>query len=103
MLIGVPKEIKSDEHRVALTPAGAEMLAEAGHDLLIERGAGLGSGFSDGFYEGAGAKVLDTADEIWARAEIILKVKEPIKPEWPKMRSGPVSYTHLTLPTNREV
>ena len=103
MLIGVPKEIKPDEYRVALTPAGAEMLAEAGHDLLIERGAGLGSGFSDGFYEGAGAKVLDTADEIWARAEIILKVKEPIKPEWPKMRSGQVIFTYFHFAASEEL
>ena len=67
MLIGVPKEIKPDEYRVALTPAGAEMLAQDGHELLIERGAGLGSGFSDDFYEDAGAAVLDTADEIWGK------------------------------------
>ena len=103
MLIGVPKEIKPDEYRVALTPAGAEVLAEAGHDLLIERGAGLGSGFSDGFYEGAGATVLDTADEIWARAEIILKVKEPIKPEWPKMRSGQVIFTYFHFAASEEL
>ena len=103
MLIGVPKEIKSDEYRVALTPAGAEMLAGAGHELLIERGAGLGSGFSDDFYEAAGAAVLDTADEIWERAEMILKVKEPIKPEWPKMRSGQVIFTYFHFAASEEL
>ncbi len=103
MLIGVPKEIKSDEYRVALTPAGAEMLAGAGHELLIERGAGLGSGFSDDFYEAADAAVLDTADEIWERAEMILKVKEPIKPEWPKMRSGQVIFTYFHFAASEEL
>ncbi len=103
MLIGVPKEIKPDEYRVALTPAGAEMLAQDGHELLIERGAGLGSGFSDDFYEDAGAAVLDTADEIWGRAEMILKVKEPIKPEWPKMRSGQVIFTYFHFAASEEL
>ena len=103
MLIGVPKEIKPDEYRVALTPAGAEMLVQDGHELLIERGAGLGSGFSDDFYEDAGAAVLDTADEIWGRAEMILKVKEPIKPEWPKMRSGQVIFTYFHFAASEEL
>jgi len=95
MLIGVPKEIKPDEYRVALTPAGAEMLAGAGHDLVIEKGAGLGSGFTDDYYENAGATILDTADEVWAKAEMIMKVKEPISPEWPRMRSGQVIFTYF--------
>ena len=95
MLIGVPKEIKPDEYRVALTPAGAEMLTGAGHDLVLERGAGLGSGFTDDFYENAGATILDTADDVWAKAEMILKVKEPIEPEWPRMREGQVVFTYF--------
>ena len=103
MLIGVPKEIKSDEYRVALTPAGAEMLVQAGHELLIERGAGVGSGFSDDFYEAAGAAVLETADEVWERAEMILKVKEPIKQEWPKMRSGQVIFTYFHFAASEEL
>ena len=74
MLIGVPKEIKSDEYRVALPPAGAEMLKQAGHELFIEKGAGLGSGFTDDFYANAGAQILETAQEVWARAEMIMKV-----------------------------
>ena len=74
MLIGVPKEIRPDEYRVALTPAGAEMLSQGGHDIVMERDAGLGSGFTDGFYAEAGVQLLDTAEEVWARAEMIMKV-----------------------------
>lgn len=103
MLIGVPKEIKPDEYRVALTPAGAEMLTQAGHEIFIETGAGLGSGFTDDFYESAGATMLDTADEVWARAEMIMKVKEPIAPEWPRMRSGQVIFTYFHFAASEEL
>ncbi|MDA0329796.1 MAG: alanine dehydrogenase [Gemmatimonadetes bacterium] len=95
MLIGVPKEIKPDEYRVALTPAGAEMLAHAGHQVFVEQGAGLGSGFTDDYYENAGATMLGTAAEVWAKAEMIMKVKEPISPEWPHMRKGQVIFTYF--------
>ena len=95
MLIGVPKEIKPHEYRVALTPAGAEMLAHEGHEIVLEKDAGLGSGFTDDFYENAGATILDTADEVWAKAEMIMKVKEPIAVEWPRMRSGQVMFTYF--------
>lgn len=95
MLIGVPKEIKPDEYRVALTPAGAETLAQAGHEIVVEKGAGVGSGFTDDFYESAGATILDTAEEVWAKAEMIMKVKEPIAPEWPRMRKGQVIFTYF--------
>ena len=78
MLIGVPREIKTNENRVALVPAGAEALVQHGHQLFIERGAGLGSGFSDAQYEAAGATVLETADEVWARAGMIMKVKKQL-------------------------
>ena len=97
MLIGVPKEIKPDEHRVALTPAGAETLSSAGHEVLIEAEAGRGSGFTDDFYAAAGAEISTGADDIWSRAEMILKVKEPIEPEWPRMREGQVLFTYLHL------
>ena len=103
MLIGVPKEIKPDEYRVALTPAGAEMLKQAGHDLIIETNAGLGSGFTDDFYENAGAEIVDTSDEVWARAEMIMKVKEPIKPEWPKIREGQVVFTYFHFAADEEL
>ena len=103
MLIGVPKEIKDDEYRVALTPAGAELLASAGHQLLVEQGAGLGSGFTDDYYENAGAHIADSADEVWARAEMIIKVKEPISGEWPKMREGQVVFTYLHFAASEEL
>ncbi|MBT8488026.1 MAG: alanine dehydrogenase [Gemmatimonadetes bacterium] len=103
MLIGVPKEIKPEEYRVALTPAGAEMLTQSGHELVVEKGAGLGSGFTDDFYENAGATILDTADEVWARAEMIMKVKEPIAPEWPRMREGQVLFTYFHFAASEEL
>jgi alanine dehydrogenase len=95
MIVGVPKEIKTNENRVALVPAGAESLASDGHTLLVEQGAGLGSGFSDDAYRAVGAQVVATADEVWAKAELILKVKEPIESEWPRMRKGQVLFTYF--------
>ena len=95
MIVGVPKEIKTNENRVALVPAGAESLAGDGHTLLVEQGAGLGSGFSDDAYRAAGAQVAKSADEVWAKAELILKVKEPIEPEWPRIRKGQVLFTYF--------
>jgi alanine dehydrogenase len=95
MNIGVPKEIKTNENRVALAPAGAEALAAQGHSVLVERGAGEGSGFEDQAYLAAGATILPSADEVWKRAELIMKVKEPIEPEWPKMRTGQLLFTYF--------
>jgi alanine dehydrogenase len=95
MIVGVPREIKANENRVALVPAGAESLAGDGHTVLVEQGAGLGSGFSDDAYRTAGARIAKSADEVWAKAELILKVKEPIEPEWPKMRQGQVLFTYF--------
>ena len=95
MNIGVPKEIKTNENRVALVPAGAEALAAQGHSVFVERGAGEGSGFDDAAYVGAGAAILPSADELWKRSELIMKVKEPIEVEWPRMRRGQVMYTYF--------
>jgi alanine dehydrogenase len=95
MIVGVPKEIKTNENRVALVPAGAESLAGDGHTLLVEQGAGLGSGFSDDAYRAVGAQVVNGADAVWAKAELILKVKEPIEAEWPRMRKGQVLFTYF--------
>ncbi|MGE0355204.1 MAG: alanine dehydrogenase [Gemmatimonadales bacterium] len=95
MIIGVPKEIKTNENRVALVPAGCEALVAAGHTVYLERGAGTGSGFADEAYTSVGGKILATADEVWAKAEMIMKVKEPIAPEWPRMRKGQVIYTYF--------
>lgn len=95
MNIGVPKEIKTNENRVALVPAGVELLVGAGHTVFVERGAGGGSGFEDEAFERAGARILATADEVWAKADMIVKVKEPIAVEWPKMRRGQLIYTYF--------
>src|SRR5690242_14025809 len=95
MIVGVPKEIKTNENRVALVPAGAEALAADGHTVLVEAGAGLGSGFADDAYRAAGATLAATADEVWAKAEMICKVKEPIEVEWPRMRAGQVLFTYF--------
>ncbi|NNM31709.1 MAG: alanine dehydrogenase [Gemmatimonadetes bacterium] len=95
MLIGVPKEIKNNEYRVALTPAGAEALIQAGHTVMIQSRAGQESGFTDDFYEGAGVRVVETAEEVWGEAEMIMKVKEPIEPEWPLIRKDQLLFTYF--------
>ena len=95
MIVGVPKEIKTAENRVALVPAGAEALAGDGHTVLVEQGAGLGSGFSDDAYRSAGAQIAPNADAVWSSAEMIMKVKEPIEPEWPRIRKGQVLFTYF--------
>ena len=96
MKIGVAKEIKSDEYRVALTPAGARELGQRGHDVLVETGAGDGSSFADAAYEAAGARIV-SVDEAWAEAELMLKVKEPIQPEYGRLRDGLVLFTYLHI------
>ncbi len=95
MRVGIPKEIKTNENRVALVPSGAGALVAGGHTVLVETGAGLGSGFSDAQYEEMGAYITSSADEIWAKAELIVKVKEPIAIEWPKIRTGQVIFTYF--------
>ncbi|MDP3909770.1 MAG: alanine dehydrogenase [Gemmatimonadales bacterium] len=95
MIVGVPKEIKTAENRVALVPAGAESLSGDGHTVLVEQGAGLGSGFSDEAYRAVGAQIVPGAEAVWSQAEMIMKVKEPIEPEWPKMRKGQVLFTYF--------
>ena len=97
MKIGLPKEIKDNEYRVGLTPAGVQALADAGHELFVERSAGEGSGFSDEQYVEAGAKILETADEVWQTGDMIVKVKEPIAPEYPRMREDQLLFTYLHL------
>jgi alanine dehydrogenase len=94
--IGVPKEIKADEYRVALTPAGARELVQHGHDVTIETGAGEGSAFPDSAYESAGARTANV-DEVWGEADLLLKVKEPIRPEYDRLREGLVLFTYLHI------
>ncbi|MBF0171484.1 MAG: alanine dehydrogenase [Nitrospinae bacterium] len=96
MRIGVPKEIKTDEYRVAVTPAGVRRLALAGHDVLVERNAGVGAGIADGEYEAEGGRIVDTAAEVWS-ADIVCKVKEPIAAEFPFLRDGLILYAYLHL------
>ncbi len=95
MIIGVPKEIKTHENRVALLPGGALNMKRNGHEVLIEKGAGLGSGFSDEMYIEAGATIIEDVEEVWQRAEMIMKVKEPISVEYPRMREGQVIFTYF--------
>jgi alanine dehydrogenase len=103
MKIGVPKEIKTNENRVALVPAGAEALVAAGHSVVIERGAGEGSGFTDELYTKAGARIAPDAATVWREADMIMKVKEPIAPEWPRMRPGQTIFTYFHFAADEEL
>jgi alanine dehydrogenase len=95
MHIGVPKEIKTNENRIALVPAGAEALVAAGHTVSVERGAGEGSGFPDDLYTSVGARIAPDAGAVWSAADLILKVKEPIEREWPCIRKGQTLFTYF--------
>lgn len=97
MIVGVPKEIKSDEYRVAMLPVCAEELTRAGHKVLIEAGAGDGSGIADELYRDAGATIIDDAAEIWSKADLMVKVKEPAPEERPLMRAGQVIFAYFHL------
>jgi alanine dehydrogenase len=103
VIVGLPKEIKDNEYRVGLTPAGVRALTDAGHQVTVEKSAGEGSGFDDALYQKAGAQIIDSADDVWARAEMIVKVKEPIAPEYPRMREGQLLFTYLHLAPDREL
>ena len=102
MLVGVPKEIKNNENRVAMTPAGVFELVARSHQVLIEASAGVGSGFSDAEYLAAGASLANSAKEVWEKADMIVKVKEPIAPEYALMRKGQILFTYLHLAASRE-
>jgi alanine dehydrogenase len=97
MKIGLPKEIKDNEYRVGLTPAGVNALVNAGHELFVQKTAGEGSGFSDEQYVKAGAKLVETADDAWGEGDMVVKVKEPIAPEYPRMRENQLLFTYLHL------
>src|SRR6266576_3334217 len=96
MQIGVVKEIKPDEHRVALTPAGAVELRRRGHDVVVEAGAGGGSALPDSSYEAVGARIA-SVDEVWASSDMVLKVKEPLPEEFDRLREGLILFTYLHL------
>jgi alanine dehydrogenase len=99
--VGVPRELKNHEYRVAITPSGVHELVRHGHEVVVERDAGAGSSISDDDYAAAGAKVLCSADDVWATAELILKVKEPVREEYDRMRRGQVLFTYLHLAASR--
>ena len=101
MIVGVPKEIKEQEQRVALLPSGAVQLVRLGHTVLVEKSAGLGSGYPDADYEKAGAKIIETADEVFQRADMIVKVKEPLAAEFPRLRKGQILFTYLHLAASK--
>jgi alanine dehydrogenase len=103
MIIGVPKEIKNRENRVAAVPGGIKILTDAGHKVFIEQGAGLGAGIPDEKYVAAGAKILPTAKDVWSQAEMIIKVKEPIAQEYQFLREGLIVYTYLHLAAAQEL
>ncbi|MDQ2922322.1 MAG: alanine dehydrogenase [Acidobacteriota bacterium] len=103
MIVGLPKEIKDNEYRVGLTPAGVRALTDSGHQVIVEKNAGEGSGFEDALYQKAGAQIIDSADGVWAKAEMIVKVKEPIEPEYPRMREGQLLFTYLHLAPDRKL
>lgn len=103
MIVGLPKEVKDNEYRVGLVPAGVKSLTNAGHKVLVQQSAGEGSGITDAEYVAAGGQIIDTADEVWAAAEMIVKVKEPIPIEYDRMRPGLVLFTYLHLAPAREL
>jgi alanine dehydrogenase len=102
MIVGIPKEIKNNEFRVSATPAGVHALVAAGHTVYVETSAGVGSAITDADYVKAGASILNTADEVWGKADLIIKVKEPIAAEYPRMRKGQTLFTYLHLAASRE-
>ena len=103
MIVGIPKEVKDNEYRVAATPEGVRELVDAGHTVLIEEGAGLGSGLREDRYKRAGAQFVSSAEDVWREANMILKVKEPQSSEYGLMQPGQILFTYLHLAANREL
>ncbi|MGW4502797.1 alanine dehydrogenase [Micromonospora sp. NPDC004336] len=101
MKVGIPREVKNHEYRVAITPAGVNEFVRSGHQVFVESGAGVGSSISDDEFAAAGAKILASADEVWDTAELVLKVKEPIAEEYHRMREGQVLFTYLHLAASK--
>ncbi|MEM9701699.1 MAG: alanine dehydrogenase, partial [Planctomycetota bacterium] len=103
MIVGVPSETKSDEYRVAMLPSGVEDLTAGGHRVLVQAGAGVGSGIEDAEYAECGAELLGSAADVWGQADLIVKVKEPQPAEWPLMRPGQIVFTYYHLAASREL
>ena len=102
MKVGIPREVKNHEYRVAITPAGVHELVRNGHQVFVENNAGVGSSIPNEEYVSAGASILDTADEVWATADLLLKVKEPVASEYHRLRKGQTLFTYLHLAASRE-
>src|SRR5436305_3759422 len=103
MIVGVTKEIKTDEYRVGMIPVGVEELTRLGHRVLIQAGAGQGSGISDEQYASLGAEIVPDAANIWHRADLVVKVKEPLPEEWPLLRSGQIVFTYFHFAADRKL
>ena len=103
MKVGIPREVKNHEYRVAITPAGVHELVRHGHEVFIEKDAGVGSSIPDGDYQAAGAQTLGTADDVWAIGDLILKVKEPVEQEYGRMREGQTLFTYLHLAADKRL
>ncbi|EZP75390.1 alanine dehydrogenase [Parageobacillus genomosp. 1] len=103
MIIGVPKEIKNNENRVAITPAGVMSFVQAGHTVLVEKDAGIGSGFTNEDYASAGAQIIEQAQDVWAKADMVMKVKEPLPSEYGYFRPGLILFTYLHLAAEPEL
>lgn len=103
MIIGIPKEIKNNENRISLSPSGVQALIQAGHQVLVEAGAGIGSGFSDSVYKAAGADIISSNQEVWQRAKMIMKVKEPLAEEYSFFQEDQIIFTYLHLAANAEL
>jgi alanine dehydrogenase len=95
MIVGIPKEVKSDEYRVSMIPVGIEELTKAGHKVLVQSGAGVGSGIADDQYAACGAEIIDNAAQVWKRSDLIIKVKEPMSDEWPHLKAGQTIFTYF--------
>jgi alanine dehydrogenase len=103
MIIGIPKEIKEQEQRVALLPSAASQLTRRGHSVVVQKNAGIGSGYPDDDYVKAGAEIVDQAKEVFARADMIVKVKEPLEAEFPLLRKGQILFTYLHLAASKSL
>src|SRR3954451_7392927 len=101
MIIGAPKEIKEQEQRVGLVPSAADELKRRGHSVIAQKNAGVGSGYSDEEYKKAGAEIIDSAEEVFKRADLIVKVKEPLPAEFPLLRKGQILFTYLHLAASK--
>ena len=103
MIIGIPKETKQHEYRVSVLPVGVELLTKAGHQVLVQTNAGVGSGYEDRDYEQAGATLIDNAEEVFGKADMIVKVKEPLKDEWPLLRQNQIVFTYFHFAASHEL